>query len=508
MTDTPISFHFVKSPSKTTSSAVGFVFEDLKLDTGLSTLDKKTDGLLKHTLASAPQFKGKSGQTLSVTLPPTASKALGLKRLVLAGLGPRKENLPRGLEDAGGKLWPALKSIGAAQIALLVPDSGLTPAQTAHFLMGMKLRAYHFDRYKTPAKKDKDNPALSKIEIVSAAHKKIEDALKPLSAITQGVYTARDLVNEPPNVLYPESYALRIRDLLKPLGVTVEILDEKKMEKLGMGAILAVGMGSARKPRIVVMHWNGTGRKTTKPVALVGKGVTFDTGGISIKPSGGMEEMKMDMGGSAAVVGAIQALALRKSKSNVVGIVGLAENMPSDAAYRPSDIVTSYAGKTIEIMNTDAEGRLVLADILTYVQKTYSPGAIIDLATLTGAMMVALGHEYCGTFVTDDKLWKGLEKASAETGEKLWRMPLDEVWKQDMEGSITDLQNLGKSGRYAGACTAAGFLQHFIQGDTPWAHLDIAGTAWIKKDRPTVPKNGSGFGVRVLDRLIANHYEG
>ena len=284
------------------------------------------------------------------------------------------------------------------------------------------------------------------------------------------------------------------------------------MAKLGMEAILAVGKGSERQPRMVIMHWNGLYGSKTKdkdaPFALVGKGVTFDTGGISIKPGANMDEMKMDMGGSAAVVGTMKSLALRKAKANVVGIVGLAENMPSHNAYRPGDIIGSLSGKTIEVLNTDAEGRLVLADCLTHIQQKFKPRAIIDLATLTGAMMVALGQEYCGTFVNNDDLWKDMETASAQTGEKLWRMPLDEVWKEAMVSNVADLQNLGKTGRYGGACTAAGFLEHFIENDTPWAHMDIAGTAWRKTDQPTVPKYGSGFGVRVLNQLIAENYEG
>jgi leucyl aminopeptidase len=239
----------------------------------------------------------------------------------------------------------------------------------------------------------------------------------------------------------------------------------------------------------------------------VGKGVTFDTGGISIKPAAGMEEMKMDMGGSAAVVGLIRTLAARKAKVNVVGIVGLAENMPSDRSYRPGDIVTSLSGKTIEVLNTDAEGRLVLCDALTYIQRTDKPKMIVDLATLTGAIMVALGYEYAGAFVNDDKLWSGLNDAGTQTGEKLWRMPLDEAYREEMRSKVADLQNLGNVGRYGGACSAAGFLEQFIEGKTPWAHLDIAGTAWWKTDKPTVPRGGSGFGVRLLNSFVKNNHE-
>ena len=287
------------------------------------------------------------------------------------------------------------------------------------------------------------------------------------------------------------------------------MFDEKKMHKLGFHAALAVGMGSARGPHIVIMKWNGSGNKFKEgePLAFVGKGVTFDTGGVNLKPSGGMEDMKLDMGGAAAVVGLMKSLALRKSKADVIGIVGLAENMPSHLAYRPSDVIDSLSGKTIEVMNTDAEGRLILADCLTYVQRTYKPKLAIDLATLTGAMMIALGYDYCGTFVNDNKLWEQLEAASKTSGEKLWRMPLDEAYKKDMVSKIGDVKSLGGMGRYAGACTAAGFLEHFIENDLPWAHMDIAGTAWIKADKPTCPKPGTGFGVRILDRFVAENFE-
>ncbi|PCI54860.1 MAG: leucyl aminopeptidase [Alphaproteobacteria bacterium] len=370
----------------------------------------------------------------------------------------------------------------------------------------LALRSYKFELYQSPDEED-EKTVLSRAHFVLFESDVANDLYAVQACVNQGVFLARDLVNEPPNVLYPDSYAKRIKEQLKPLGVEIEILDEKKMRKLGMGAILAVGQGSDNPPRMVIMRWNGDKASTDAPLAFVGKGVTFDTGGISLKPGPGMEDMKMDMGGSAAVVGLMKSLALRDAKVNVVAIVGLAENMPSARAYRPADIITSYAGKTIEVLNTDAEGRLVLADALSYVQKIYKPSLIIDLATLTGAMLIALGHEYCGTFVTDDALWEQMERAGKASDEKLWRMPLDKVWKKDMEGTISDTQNMAKSGRWAGSCTAAGFLWHFIDDDTPWAHMDIAGTAWIKTDKDIAPKYGTGFGVRVLDRFVAENYE-
>lgn len=505
---------FSKKSPKTIDTLILPVFTKEKgLDIHTHALDKGIADFIKHAASANESFKGKSGSAMAIILP----KEAPAKKAVLLGLGAQKDVTLKDLQDAGGKLYASVNATGAQVPALsLADDCGTKSISSAdlaaHIAAGFKLRAYSFDLYKSkkPAEKgEAEDKALKKLTIVLEDSNKAGKVFDVLDAEISGVYTARHLVNEPPNVLYPENYANRIKELLTPLGVRVEILDEKKMLKKGMGGIMAVGQGSVRQPRMVVMHWDGSAKSSKrKPLLLVGKGVTFDTGGISIKPAAGMEEMKMDMGGSAAVVGTIQALALRQSKANVIGVVGLSENMPSGNAFRPSDIITSYSGKTIEVLNTDAEGRLVLADCLTYGQEiAKQPEAIIDLATLTGAIMVALGHEYCGTFANNNELWNKLEDSSARTGEKLWRMPLDEVFKKDMEGTFGDLQNLGKSGRMAGACTAAGFLEHFVEKGTPWAHLDIAGTAWIKSDKPTVPKYATGFGVRLLNTLIANHYE-
>ncbi len=496
---------FKKSAPAKTSIAVITVYDNAKLKGEGLTLDKASKGLISNAIKTSPKFSGKHGETLAVSLPEKSD----FDQVICLGLGKAAElNAPKA-EELGGKLFAKLESIGTQKAVLLINDikstkSLQTQEYAASIAMGFKLRSYKFEIYKA---KNKDKKPFKELTIIGDEFKKAEKLYVPQSGVADGVFTARDLINEPPNTLHPPHYAKFIKKELEPLGVKVEILDEKKMKAMGMGAILAVGMGSAQKPRMVIMRWNGS-KKKTAPIALVGKGVTFDTGGISLKPGAGMDEMKMDMGGSAAVVGTMKALALRGSKSNVVGIVGLAENMPSSNAYRPGDIIKSYSGKTIEIMNTDAEGRLVLADCLTHVQKKFKPSMIIDLATLTGAIMVALGHEYCGTFTNNDKLWGQMEKASANTSEKLWRMPLDPFWKQDMESNVADLRNLARtSGRWGGACTAAGFLEHFIEDGTTWAHMDIAGTAYIKADKPTVPKFGTGFGVRVLDRLIADNYE-
>ena len=314
---------------------------------------------------------------------------------------------------------------------------------------------------------------------------------------------ARNLVNEPPNVLFPVEFADRVRSLEK-LGVEVETLDEKAMGKLGMNALLAVGRGSARESRLVTMRWNGARSKRTKPIAVVGKGVCFNSGGISIKPSAGMEDMKGDMGGAACVVGLLHALAARKAKVNVVGVVGLVENMPDGDAIRPGDIITSMSGQTIEIVNTDAEGRLVLADALWYVQETYSPRAIIDLATLTGAIMVALGHEMAGLFANNDELAQQLAAAGEASGEKVWRMPLGAAYDKLIDSKFADVKNTG--GRSGGSITAAQFLQRFVK-ETPWAHLDVAGTAMGSPPSDINQSWGSGWGVRLLNRLMADSYE-
>lgn len=499
-----VNITFSKSPKKNMEAAVLCFYKGKKKSAASQILDPSYKRFVDHALKKSKGFSGKSGQIEVLMLPDDMPHS----HIVLAGCGEAKDFGALDAEKLGGKLYVALEKhkIESAEIYADFEHENTTDL-AAHIATGLKLRSYKFEHYQSKKEEDDPKTPLKKFHVVLDGADKANKHLKQLDCMVEGTFFARDLVNEPPNELYPEVYAKRIQKELKPLGVEIEILDEKKMKKLGMGALLAVGQGSDFVPRVVIMRWKGNKSKKDNPIAFVGKGVTFDTGGISLKPGAGMEEMKMDMGGSAAVVGLMKSLAMRKSKANVVGIVGLVENMPSARAYRPADIITSYAGKTIEVLNTDAEGRLVLADTLSYVQDVYKPKVIVDLATLTGAMMVALGHEFCGTFVTDDKLWANMEEASAKTGEKLWRMPLDPEWKKEMEGSISDVQNMAKSGRWAGACTAAGFLWHFIKKDVQWAHMDIAGTAWVKKDRDTVPKYGTGFGVRVLDQMVADHYE-
>lgn len=505
----PVSFVFSPSAKGKADTVVAFVAKDNKLTASAEGLDKESGGQIAAYLKRQSGFIGKSGQTLVLAAAVKSKYA----RYILVGLGDGAKDTSYDYEVLGGKIYTALQANSVEQAVIKIDADkaakNFDPVIfAAHLANGIHLKCYRFDQYRSKKKDEKPQVSLKKIEIELKSAAKSQALYKSLAAVTSGVFFARDLVNMPPNDLYPDSYAKRIAKELKPLGVSVEIIDEKRMKTLGFGAHLAVGQGSEKPPRVVIMEWNGLPQtKKTAPLALVGKGITFDTGGISIKPGASMDEMKMDMGGSAAVVGTLRALAVRKAKTHVIGIVALAENMPSDRAYRPGDIITSLSGKTIEVLNTDAEGRLVLCDSMTYVQKTYKPKVMIDLATLTGAIMVALGVEYCGAFVNDNTLWSRIEKAAGETGEKAWRMPLDETYRKAMESQIADLKNIADWSRNGGACTAAGFLQAFVENDIPWAHLDIAGTAYRNGDRPLGPRGGTGYGVRLLNNLIAEGYE-
>src|SRR5487761_8874 len=391
----------------------------------------------------------------------------------------------------------------SAVIAVDVPKGQDAARVAADLAYGARLRSYRFDKYRTKEKPEQ-KPSLKTLSILVEDINAARRRYAPLDRITDGVFFTRDLVSEPANVIYPESLAERAKELTE-LGVTVEILDEKKMAALGMGALLGVGQGSARPPRLLVMQWHGADDKKQAPLAFVGKGITFDTGGISIKPSAGMEDMKWDMGGAGAVIGLMMALAGRKAKANVVGIGALAENMPSGMAQRPGDIVKSMSGQTIEVLNTDAEGRLVLADALWYCQDRFKPRLMVDLATLTGAIIIALGHEHAGLYSNDEKLADQLLAAGKAVGEKLWRLPLAEAYDRMMDSDAPDVKTI-RGGRDAGSITAATFLDRFVN-KVPWAHLDIAGTAWASKDKPTVPKGATAFGVRLLNRFVRDNYE-
>ncbi len=458
--------------------------------------DEATGGAVSRALEAA-RFKGRKGQTATILAP-----GAGLSRIVVVGLGKSDALTPLSVTEAGGT---ACAMLSGDAVAALAAD-GLSPAQAAAAAEGAVLRAYRFDRYRTKEKPE-DKPRLSLLAVLAGDAEAARAAFAPRRAVAEGVVLTRDLVSEPPNVLNPAEMARRCEDL-KSLGLQVEVLGPKEMGKLGMGALLGVAQGSDAEPRLVVMRWNGapkdSGSDAKSPLAFIGKGVTFDTGGISIKPAGGMEDMKWDMAGAGTVVGLMAALAGRRAKVDAVGLVGLVENMLSGNAQRPGDVVKSYSGQTIEVLNTDAEGRLVLADVIWYCQEKFAPRFMVDLATLTGAIVVGLGHEHAGLFSNDDALAQSLLAAGLATGEKLWRMPLHDDYDKLLKSEIADMKNIG--GRPGGAVTAAHFIKRFVN-DVPWAHLDIAGVAWSSKDAPATPKGATAFGVRLLDQLVAEQYE-
>ncbi len=502
-----IEMTFAKAVLPKTGVLVLPLAEDFAFSGLAAALDKALAGGLKRAL-EASEFTGKKGQSATLLAP-----SAGIKRVIVFGTGNAEAQTARGAEELGGAI--AAACVKEAEITVL--GETLTPVFAAHLALGARLRSYRFEKYRTTLKDD-EKAKLTGITILTADIAKARAAYVPLAAIADGVELTRSLVTEPANVLYPAELAERT-EALKKLGVKVEIFDKKDLEKLGFGSLLSVSWGSAREPRMVVMQWLGVsgqvgadGKKVKKPkepIAFIGKGVTFDTGGISIKPAAGMEDMKWDMAGAGTVVGLMAALAGRKARVDAVGVVGLVENMPSSTAVRPGDVVKSYSGQTIEILNTDAEGRLVLADVLYYAQERFAPKFMIDLATLTGAIITGLGHEYAGLFSNSDELSDKLLAAGLNTGEKLWRMPLaplGEAYDKNLASHIADMQNIG-GGRAGGSITAAQFLQRFVNGK-PWAHLDIAGMAWTSKDGPTIPKGASAFGVRLLDQLVRDNFEG
>jgi leucyl aminopeptidase len=487
-------------PFSATPRGILVVFCDDELKLGAASqkaLGTATD-LVKRAAATS-RFKGKSGASLDILEP----EGIKIQRLIVIGTGKTAELKPRDFLKFGGALAGKLNG-GNETVNLIaeLPDGAMGPDQAAAVATGIRLRAYKFDRYKTKKKDGEEGPLRADIALAVDDVPATRKAFAPDSHVVDGVNLARDLVNEPPNVLYPEEFARRAAELRK-LDVEVEILDVKAMTKLGMGALLGVAQGSVRPGRTVIMRYNG-GKRGEAPVAFVGKGVCFDTGGISIKGAANMEDMKGDMGGAACVVGLMHALASRKAKVNAVGAIGLVENMPDGNAQRPGDIVTSMSGQTIEIINTDAEGRLVLADVLWYVAKKLKPKFMVDLATLTGAIMVSLGTEHAGLFSNNDELAERLTACGIETGEKVWRMPLGPEYDKLIDSQFADMKNTG--GRYGGSITAAQFLQRFVD-NTPWAHLDIAGTAMGAPKSEINQSWGSGFGVRLLDRLVADYYE-
>ena len=481
-------------------SLVVFALKDKTLSASADAVDTALDGAVTRAMA-ASRFKGGGGDSLVLPSPGDGR----WDRIVLLGLGKPADFDALAAQIAGGRAVSALNGAGAKSATLLLDPvdggkiDGAAAAARAGF--GARLRSYRFDRYRTKEKAEQ-KPTLSGLTVGSPDATAARKAFRPLDKLADGVFLTRDLVSEPPNIMYPETLAAQ-GEALNELGVEVEILGEDAMAKLGMGSLLGVGQGSARESKLLVMQWKGGGKKD-QPVAFVGKGVTFDTGGISIKPAAGMEDMKWDMGGSGVVIGLMKALAGRKANCNAVGVAGLVENMPSGTAQRPGDIVTSMSGQTVEVLNTDAEGRLVLADALWYTQDRFKPKFMVNLATLTGAIIIALGSENCGLFSNNDELSERLVAAGKAVGEHAWRMPLGDAYDKQLTSDAADMKNIG--GRDAGSITAAQFLQRFVN-DVPWAHLDIAGVTWSKKDKPTVPKGGTGFGVQLLDRLVAEHYE-
>ncbi|MBB3398222.1 leucyl aminopeptidase [Rhizobium sp. BK060] len=454
-------------------------------------------------ISRAAKIAGFSAKATTV-LDLVAPEGSAAERLIVVGLGKQEDQTAHDWLKAGGVAASKIKKAEKVAIFVDAPGASVGAKEAADFALGMLLRAYSFDTYKTKKKDEDGNNRNGRVAvtIVTANATDAAEAIKVSEAVAAGVNLARDLVNEPPNVLGPVEFAAKASELAK-LGVEVEILTEKEMQKLGMGALLGVAQGSVRPPRLAVMQWKG-GKDNESPIAFIGKGVVFDTGGISIKPAAGMEEMKGDMGGAAAVTGLMHVLAVRKAAVNAVGIIGLVENMPDGNAQRPGDIVTSMSGQTIEVINTDAEGRLVLCDALWYCNDRFKPKFMINLATLTGAILVALGNVHAGLFSNDDELSEQLTAAGLTTSEKLWRMPLGKEYDKLIDSKFADMKNTG--GRHAGSITAAHFLKRFVQ-DTPWAHLDIAGTAMGSPQDEINQSWGSGYGVRLLDELVRANYE-
>ncbi|MHA0319087.1 leucyl aminopeptidase [Sphingomonas melonis] len=446
--------------------------------------------------AKAARFDGEAGAIVELFVADDGQA----QQLLLVGVGSGDE---AGWSKAGGALVARLLTSGATELVADLSGADATPQAAARFAAAAAQRAWRYDHYRTKLT-DKQKVSLTTLTIAGAPDG-TDAAWAAQDAVTQGLELTRNLVAAPPNILYPETFVEQVRESVEGLGLEIIVLGEDEMREHGMGALLGVSQGSVRDARILALKWNGAG-DGDPTLALVGKGVTFDTGGISLKPGAGMEDMKWDMGGAGAVAGTMKALAARKAKVNVVGVMGLVENMPDGNAQRPGDVVTSMSGQTIEILNTDAEGRLVLCDAITWTQQTFRPKTIIDLATLTGAMIVSLGNEYGGLFSNDDGLADKLLAAGTATGDKLWRFPLSDTYNKLIDSPIADMKNVGPRG--AGSITAAQFIQRFVDEGVQWAHLDIAGMVWSDKAAATYDKGATGYGVKLLDRLVAEHFEG
>lgn len=500
-----LNIHFVKEKLSNDKVVAILVNNKLKIDAASQPIDHQFHGLVSNFIQSKSGFDGKFEQSKILTV----AGNQGVYHVILVGIGDEDKLKLSCLEKIGGKILANAKAIKAANIGVVLPskigsfDQDIAASQIAS---GALLASYSFTKYFTK-QKEEEKFKIENIEIIANNPSIAEKLFLEKKAIAMGVFLARDCISEPANILYPESYAEIIVQQLEPLGVEVEVLGEREMRNLGMGALLGVGQGSTNESKLVVMKYIGADNEDAAPVAFVGKGVTFDSGGISIKPSAGMAEMKYDMAGSAAVVGAMKALALRGAKANVVGVIGLVENMPGGNAQKPSDVVTTMSGQTAEVLDTDAEGRLVLADAIWYAQDKFNPSCVIDLATLTGAIVVALGHSFAGLFANNEELAERLTKSAHMVNEKLWRMPLHKDFDDMIKSDIADVANLGNVRGAAGSSTAAHFIGRFIKEGMNWAHLDIAGMAWEKKGNAICPKGAVGFGVRLLNQFIRDNYE-
>jgi len=460
---------------------------------GVATLP---DSARAEAVLKRERFEGDLGSSAELFV----DEAGNSRRVLVVGTG-GDSNPADVAEKLGGTAVARLLKSGETHAVIDVTGLSFDADSAARVALAAELRSWRYDRYHTRLK-DKQKPTLEKVTIVGGGAGAADRWTNRWKPVAEGIDLTRSLVTEPANIIYPESFVERCRPLAD-LGIQIDVLDRDQMAKLNMGALLGVAQGSIREPRLLVLRWNGGG--DGRPTAFVGKGVTFDTGGISIKPAAGMEAMKWDMGGAGAVAGAMMALAKRKAKANVIGICGLVENMPGGNAQRPGDVVTTMSGQTVEVINTDAEGRLVLADAVAYVQRTYQPSTIIDLATLTGAILISLGHEFAGLFTNDEQLADKLMQAADESGDKLWRMPLGDAFDRLLDSPIADMKNVGP--REGGSITAAQFIKRFIENGTKWAHLDIAGMAWSDKPSDTYDKGATGFGVRLLDQYVADNLE-
>ncbi len=489
----PLAIHTASSDIETLASVQGalavFAGGDGKLDRLARRVNRLTGGAIERAVADKSFAEGKPGHVTVLNFP----QKMEARAVLVVRLEPRAS------EDEARRAGVAVARAMPGRTVTLALGNRRHAAAVA---MGTVLRAYDYRDQRSPG--DKDDAEEGAVTLMLDDPEAARDAVADIAAMAEGVFLARDLVNDPANVLTTTSYAERLRALSEH-GLEVEVLEEDRLAELRMGALLSVGQGSDSPSKVVVMKWMG-GETDAAPLALVGKGVVFDTGGISLKPAAGMEEMTMDMGGSAVVAGVMSALARRKARANVVGLVGLVENMPSGRATRPGDVVRAMKGDTIEVINTDAEGRLVLADVMWYAQETFKPAAMIDFATLTGAIVIGLGHHNAGVFCNDDALAAGILGAAGAAGEGAWRMPLGEEYAEQLKSRIADVKNVG--GRPGGAVTAAEFLRRFVKKDMPWAHVDIAGVAATSFDSPYAPKGATGWGVRAIDRLIRDRFEG